>query len=239
MKWLSVIFVVRAWPSALRSLTPTDVPIVHGSPPSSALRLSLTDLPAMFTHVPDASAPTRLSALSDVPAIKSAAEFSAAFFICPQGGFKRYTFLQSVLMFFSWPARKEPKEAGTGEALRKGALPCVPHPPQRQSVFKNVPIFERLPGYNLQISSMQTPENRNIFGRRMEQRRGFPKGAHFRSAPLADFFGYFLVRRQESNITALSLFTKRHVFWNDWQHCLLMIVYKKFTGAFIMQYCPI
>jgi hypothetical protein len=36
----------------------------------------------MFTHVPDASAPTRLSALSDVPAIKSAAEFSAAFFIC-------------------------------------------------------------------------------------------------------------------------------------------------------------
>ena len=68
-------------------------------------------------------------------------------------------------------------------------------------MFKNVPIFERLPGYNLQISSMQTPENRNIFGRRMEQRRGFPKGAHFRSAPLADFFGYFLVRRQESNIT--------------------------------------
>ena len=33
-------------------------------------------------------------------------------------------------------------------------------------------------------------------------RRGFPKGAHFRSAPLADFFGYFLVQRQESNISA-------------------------------------
>ena len=29
-----------------RSLTPTDVPIVHGSPTSSALRLSLTELPA-------------------------------------------------------------------------------------------------------------------------------------------------------------------------------------------------
>ena len=64
-----------------RSLTPTDVPIVHGSPTSSALRLSLTELPAMFTHVPDASAPTRLSALSDVPAYNYAADFSGVFIL--------------------------------------------------------------------------------------------------------------------------------------------------------------
>jgi len=40
------------------------------------------ELPAMFTHVPDASAPTRLSAQSNSIAIKYAADFSAAFFIC-------------------------------------------------------------------------------------------------------------------------------------------------------------
>ncbi len=42
-------------------------------------------------------------------------------------------------------------------------------------------------------------------------RRGFPKGAHFRSAPLADFFGYFLVQRQESNITALMVCEKVYI----------------------------
>ena len=54
------------------------------------------ELPAMFTHVPDASAPTRLSALSDVPAIKSAAEFSAAFFICPKDGDLHYKVLSII-----------------------------------------------------------------------------------------------------------------------------------------------
>ena len=55
-------------------------------------------------------------------------------------------------MFFSWSARKEPKEADIGEALRKGALPYVPHPPQRRSASKNVPIFERLQLINLRFS---------------------------------------------------------------------------------------
>jgi len=41
------------------------------------------ELPAMFTHVPDASAPTRLSALSDVPAIKYAADFQQRFLFAP------------------------------------------------------------------------------------------------------------------------------------------------------------
>ncbi|MBR5126258.1 MAG: hypothetical protein IKU68_05940, partial [Oscillospiraceae bacterium] len=62
----------------------------------------------------------------------------------------------------------------------------------------NVPIFERLQLKNFRILSMQTPENRNIFGCRMTLRLGFPKGALCRSAPLADFFGYFLVQQQES-----------------------------------------
>ena len=75
----------------------------------------------------------------------------------------------------------------------------------RQPVSKNVPIFEHLPLKILQVFSLQTPENRNIFGCRMAMRRGFPKGAHFRSAPLADFFGYFLVRYKK--VTFLHLHT--------------------------------
>jgi hypothetical protein len=40
------------------------------------------ELPAMFTHVPDASAPTRLSAPSNSIAIKYAAEFQQRFLFC-------------------------------------------------------------------------------------------------------------------------------------------------------------
>ena len=52
------------------------------------------------------------------------------------------------------PAKKVTKEGGIGEALRKCALPYVPHPPHRQPVSKNVPIFEHLPLKNLQIFSL-------------------------------------------------------------------------------------
>ena len=40
-----------------------------------------------------------------------------------------------------------------------------------------------------------------------------PKFLHFRSAPLADFFGYFLVRRQESNITAPNRLVERYALF--------------------------
>ena len=45
-------------------------------------------------------------------------------------------------MFFSWPARKEPKEAGQRGATKMRPLWDLPL--HRQSVSKNVPIFEHL-----------------------------------------------------------------------------------------------
>ena len=47
----------------------------------------------------------------------------------------------------------------------------------------------------------------SCFAKKSTKRRRL-KEAHFRSAPLADFFGYFLVQRQESNITALKVCKK-------------------------------
>ena len=60
----------------------------------------------------------------------------------------------TAVMFLSWPPRKEPKEGGIGEALRKVALPYVPHPPHRHPASKNVPIFERLPLKSPQVCPM-------------------------------------------------------------------------------------
>jgi hypothetical protein len=56
-------------------------------------------------------------------------------------------------MFLSCSAKKGTKEGVIGEALRKCALPYVPHPPPRQPAFKNIPIFERLQLKNLQLFS--------------------------------------------------------------------------------------
>ena len=42
---------------------------------------------------------------------------------------------------FLFPNKKVTKEIGIGEALRKGALPYVPHPPLRHPTPENVPIF--------------------------------------------------------------------------------------------------
>ena len=55
-------------------------------------------------------------------------------------------------------------------------------------------------------------KNRNIFGHRLAVRRGFPKGAHFRSAPLADFFGYFLVRDKKVTLRLFLFAKKVYVF---------------------------
>jgi len=73
-------------------------------------------------------------------------------------------------MFLSCSGKKGTKEAGIGEALRKSALPYVPHPPHRHPASKNVPIFERLQIRNLLICTLQfyknptlQRKNRNIF----------------------------------------------------------------------------
>jgi len=51
---------------------------------------------------------------------------------------------------FLSPNKKVTKEVGIGEALRKSALPYVPHPPQRHPTAENVPIFGSLQRENLQ-----------------------------------------------------------------------------------------
>jgi len=84
-------------------------------------------------------------------------------------------------------AKKVTKESGLRRRYEKAPSLKI-HPPPRQPVSKNVPIFEHLRLKSEKVLYLQTPENRDIFGCRMVKRRGFPKGAHFRSAPLADFF---------------------------------------------------
>ena len=67
--------------------------------------------------------------------------------------------------------KKVTKEVSIGEALRKGALPYVPHPPLLHPTGENVPIFASLPGENSQIAELQVFKNRNIFGHRLAVRR--------------------------------------------------------------------
>ena len=68
--------------------------------------------------------------------------------------YKVYCFvIDGAVMLLSCSAKKVTKECGIGEALRKCALPYVPHPPLRRPVFKNVPIFEHLQLKNLKVSS--------------------------------------------------------------------------------------
>ena len=55
---------------------------------------------------------------------------------------------------FLSPNKKVTKEIGIGEALRKGALPYVPHPPHLHPTPENVPIFGGLPAANLQGFAM-------------------------------------------------------------------------------------
>ena len=105
---------------------------------------------------------------------------------------------ERICTFLASP-RKVPKECDLRRRFEKAPSLRI-LPPHRQPVSKNVPIFEHLRLRNLRVFSRQTGENRYIFASRMEKRQGIPKGAPFRSAPLADFFGYFLVRKQESNI---------------------------------------
>ena len=87
-------------------------------------------------------------------------------------------------MYFSWSPRKVPKEGDSRGHSEKACPLKKPLRAHRQPVSKNVPIFEHLPLKILQVFSLQTPENRNIFGCRMAVRRGFPKGVVLRAANL-------------------------------------------------------
>ena len=57
----------------------------------------------------------------------------------------------------------------------------------------------------------------------MALRRGFPKGAPFRSAPLADFFGYFLVQHKK---VTLPYFNYNNLYFID-KLCRNTLVYTK------------
>jgi len=65
-------------------------------------------------------------------------------------------------------------------------------------------MFRFLNTYNAKIESFLTADFRKSVHFRKSDgvAAGVSKGgAFFRSAPLADFFGYFLVQQQESNIS--------------------------------------
>ena len=66
---------------------------------------------------------------------------------------------------------------------------------------------------------------------------GVSKGGAFaRSAPLADFFGYFLVRRQESNITALLPLQKGIPFCNLHKYALFLFLSERADIFFFLCY---
>ncbi len=130
------------------------------------------------------------------------------------------------IMYFSCFAKKSTKRRRLKEALRAKAPSLRIHPPLRQPVSKNVPIFGHLQLKIRKISPGRLPKIGTFSGVGWRcgggfQRGGAPRsesinnmiagGNHTiihtfaRSAPLADFFGYFLVQRQESNITAPSI----------------------------------
>ena len=115
-------------------------------------------------------------------------------------------------MFLSCSAKKGTKEGGIGEALRKGALPYVPHPPHDCPTAENVPIFGSLPGANCQFPDWQVFKNRNIFEYRSAMRLGFPKGALLLVAPLWSLsFGTFLGETRKVRYpTGIHIFRQKH-----------------------------
>jgi len=142
---------------------------------------------------------------------------AGAHFLCREGlaGWllKSIYFRNSTVgeCYFLVPNKKVTKEVGIGEALRKGALPYVPHQPQRLPVSKNVPIFEHLRFKNFQVFSWQTAENRYIFGCRLaRRRRGFLRGHAFSECPLKSrSFGTFLGETRKVHYSLL-LFAQRY-----------------------------
>ena len=99
--------------------------------------------------------------------------------------------MDTVCTFLASP-RKVPKEGDIGEALRKCALPYVPHPPHRQPAFKNVPIFERLQVRNLKISLCSAPKIGTFSGYGWRCGGGFQRGRIFVAPLWSPSFGTFL-----------------------------------------------
>ena len=112
---------------------------------------------------------------------------------------------ENACTFLASP-RKVPKE---GDLRGHSEKACPLKKPLRRIAGQRPKMFRFLNAY---IS--RTERLLHVDARKSEHFRvsdgeaaGVSKGgALARSAPLADFFGYFLVRRQESNITAPSSF---------------------------------
>ena len=104
-------------------------------------------------------------------------------------------------MLLSCPAKKVTKECGIGEALRKCALPYVPHQPHRRPVSKNVPIFGRLHLKNLEITPCRYPIIGTFSG--IGWRSGgwiLKEGAFARSASLSRLLLVLFLATQEKYI---------------------------------------
>ena len=93
----------------------------------------------------------------------------------------RSNFSLSMSCTFLVSARKVPQRSrpkGRFEQMRPLRYP----PPHRHPAFKNVPIFERLHSANLQVSTAEPAENRDIFSGRWSKAAGVGSGARMRFA---------------------------------------------------------
>ena len=112
------------------------------------------------------------------------------------------------------PAKKGTKEGVIGEALRKCALPYVPHPPHRHPMPENVPIFGHLHKANLKFLKCKRSKIGTFLNAGWRCGGGFQRGRIFVAPLWLTSFGPFLVQRQEKDITALRVSQKGIPFCN-------------------------
>jgi len=99
---------------------------------------------------------------------------------------------------FLSPSKKVTKEIGIGEALRKCALPYVPHPPHRRPAPENVPIFGSLLGKTFVFLAVGVQKSEHFGTPTGDAAQGFLRGG----APRSEFIVTMIA---SGNHTTLSL----------------------------------
>ena len=111
-----------------------------------------------------------------------------------------------IVLFLTGKKRTK-RSRHRGGATKKRPPLCTP-PAASLSDHRKCTDFRWSTGRKLLVSEMLVCKNRDIFVHRLAMRRGIPTGAHFRSAPLVDFFGSFLVRYKKGTSFFLSCLQK-------------------------------
>ena len=103
----------------------------------------------------------------------------------------RFSFDLRAIIFFSWPARKESKEAGQRGATKM--RPLWNPPPLLHPTLENVPIFGCLPGKNpASLWTVSVQKSEHFWTLAGEAAQGFLKGTClFGMSPWVAFFWYF------------------------------------------------